>query len=110
NKANRHAGKAEEEHGMGDAIDGIQRRQPIERRTPGVFADLHLSLDAALLREVEDGGDQAETERGRGGKQCGYVGDEPIGTRSLRREGVAGEAQRGDKDQEKRNWQGKDSE
>ena len=76
-------GKPKRSDDVGDAIDGVQRRQPIERRRPGVIAGLHLSLDAALLREVEDGGEQAETERDRGGQQCGNVGDEPIGTRAL---------------------------
>ena len=31
-ETDRHTGKAEEEHDVGDAIDGVKRGKPIERR------------------------------------------------------------------------------
>ena len=62
-ETDRHTGKAEEEHDVGDAIDGVEWGQPIEGGRPGAFPWLPLSLDAALLREVEDGGERLNRAR-----------------------------------------------
>ncbi len=64
-QAHGHAGKAEEQHGVGDALQGVERGQPVERRPPGVFAGLHFAFEAALLHQIKDRGQQAESQARR---------------------------------------------
>src|SRR5260370_36537756 len=51
-EADRHAGEAEEQHDVGEALEGVQERHPIERDPPGVLAGLALRLRASLLYEI----------------------------------------------------------
>ena len=108
-QADGHAGKSEEEHGVGDALKGIEGRKPVEGSEAGVFAGLELGFEAAFLDEVKDRCEQAESEGCVSRKQCGDVGDEPTGADSLGRKAVAADSQRGYENEEERDGQGEDA-
>ena len=55
-QAGRHAREAEEQRLQCDLVGGLERREPL-------VAGLSFGLEAALLHEVEHGGEQAEKER-----------------------------------------------
>ena len=82
-------GKPNSSVAMGDALQGVEGRQPVERRPPGVLPGLGLALDAALLHEVKHGGQQAEAERSIGQQQGGNVGHQPADAHALRGKCVA---------------------
>ena len=66
-KADGHAGKAEEKHGVGEAFEGVEGRKPVKGNPPGIFAGLALGFKAVFLHEVEDRSEQAEAQSGVGG-------------------------------------------
>ena len=110
NEADRHARETEEQHGVGDALQGVERGQPVERDPPGIVAGLRLGFEAAFLDQVEERGQQAESQGGVGSQKCRDVGDQPACSDAFRWEAVALNAERGDEDQEESDGEGKDAE
>ena len=110
NEADGHAGKAEEEHGVGEALEGVEGGEPVERHPPGVIAGFALGFEAVFLNEVEDGSQQTKTEGGIGSEQGRDVGDEPAGSNPLRREDVVGQSEGGHENEKEGERQGENAE
>ncbi len=108
-EADRHARKAEEEHRVGDAFEGVEWRQPVERSPAGGAWSFELGLQTALCNEIEDGGQKTETKPGISGKEGRDVRDQPAGANALGWKGIARRSERGDEDKKERDRQSEDS-
>ncbi len=106
-EADGHAGEAEEQRGVGDALKVVQGWEPVEGRGTGAGG---LGFDTALLYEIEHGGEDAETESCICGEQGRDVRDEPADADAGGGKDVAIDAERGDEDDEKGDRQGEDAE
>ena len=76
-EADRHARETEEQHGVGDALQGVERGKPVERDPPGIVAGLRFGLQPAFLHQVKERGQKAESERGIGSQKGRDMGDQP---------------------------------
>ena len=94
-EADGHARKAEEQHGMGDTLESVERRKPLEGTPMGIFGPYEFGLEAALLNEIENGREETEAEGRIGREQGGDMRDEPTVANAFGRESVRLEPESG---------------
>ena len=85
-QANCHARKANQQRGMRDPFQSIERRKPLQRNPPAIFAALRLALEPPLLHEIKARGDDAKSQRRISGQKCADMHHQPAHAHTLRRE------------------------
>jgi len=60
-EADGHAGETKKQHGVGNPLEGIERRKPVGGRAADVFKVLELGLEAVFKHQVKERRQEAES-------------------------------------------------
>ena len=111
-EADGHAGKAEEQRGVRDALEVVEGWEPVECAWTGAgkLGFDAAGLDSSFLHQIQQRGEDAEAEGGVCGEQGHNVRYEPADANAGGGKDVSIYAKRGDEDDEKGDGQGEDAE